>query len=92
MFPERSWAKTPVAATGPSAGIVPVVVNPNLPATKAVEQFRASLACAADTAASANSVIRRGARLFDRMLGFTEPPDGWGRLYDLEVPEVVIEG
>jgi hypothetical protein len=30
--------KMPVAATGPIAGMDPVVVNPNLPAIEAVEQ------------------------------------------------------
>src|SRR5437588_9287924 len=89
MFPDRSWVKRPVAATGPSPGIVPVVVNPNLPATAAVEQFRASLACVADTTMSARRVMRRGTRLFDRMLGFTEPPSGFlRRLYDLEVKKL----
>jgi hypothetical protein len=79
MFPEASWVNRPVAATGPIAGMDPMVVNPNFPATEPVEQLRESLACVADTAASANSVMRRGATLFDRMLGFTEPPNGFGR-------------
>jgi hypothetical protein len=71
----------------------PVFVNPNFPAIEAVEQLRASLACVADAAESANRVMRRGTNLFDRMLGFTEPPgDVWGRLYDLEVQKVVIKG
>jgi hypothetical protein len=38
MLPDASWVKIPVAATGPTAGMDPVVVNPNLPATEAVEQ------------------------------------------------------
>jgi hypothetical protein len=56
-----------------------VVVNPNFPAIEAVEQLRASLARAADAAESANRVMRRGTSLFDRMLGFTEPPSGFGK-------------
>jgi hypothetical protein len=38
MLPNASWLKMPVAATGPTAGIDPVVVNPNLPAIEPVEQ------------------------------------------------------
>src|SRR5229473_5395960 len=38
MLPDASWVKMPVAATGPTAGMDPVVVNPNLPAVEAVEQ------------------------------------------------------
>jgi hypothetical protein len=77
MFPEACCVNIPVAATVPIAGMDPVVVNPNFPATEVVEQFRVSLACVADTAVSANRVMRRGAKLFDRMLGFTEPPGGF---------------
>src|SRR4051794_14661073 len=77
MFPDASCVNIPVAATVPIAGMDPVVVNPNFPATEVVEQLRASLVCAVDTAVSASRVMRRGARLFDRMLGFTEPPSGF---------------
>src|SRR5436190_8452991 len=38
MLPDTSWVKIPVAATWPTAGMDPVVVNPNLPAIEAVEQ------------------------------------------------------
>jgi len=38
MLPDPSWLKMPVAASWPTAGMDPVVVNPNLPAIEAVEQ------------------------------------------------------